>query len=110
MTMLPLPTTAEVATRIGVAESTRVARCIDAAVDILTPRVDADLVYANQSAWLEGVIGLSVKIYEAGTRGLSQYDGGDGWEMPAPAATSGLWRSQLGVLSPCIASVPQGFA
>lgn len=108
MSMYPDPTAADVAARIGIVADTRVQACINAAHALWADDVDMVRLTRHPDAWTEAITQLAVKIYEAGTRGMSQYDD-SGWEMPAPAATSGLRRSVLGLISPCLAH-PAGFA
>lgn len=97
----PDPLPADVAGRIGVPADARVQACIDAAAAAWADDVDPLLVATHTASYTEAITQLAIKIYETGNRGVSQYDQG-GWDMPAPAATSGLRRSVAGIINPCL--------
>jgi len=108
MSVYPDPSPADVAGRIGVPADSRVQACINAAAAAWEDDVDPVLVNRYPDTWTEGVTQLAIKVYETGTRGVSQYDQG-GWDMPAPAATSGLRRSVSGIMQPLL-KTPPGWA
>lgn len=109
MSVYPDPTAADVAARIGVPADDRVQACIDVAVGVWVDEVDPHRVALAPGVWGELITQHAIKVYEAGTRGLTQYDQG-GFQLPNPAATSGLRRSVAGIAQPLLPGPPQGWA
>jgi hypothetical protein len=76
--------------------------CIATARAILDPRCDPARFPAAAPAYVEGVTQLAVKVYETGPRGLGNLTPDAGWEALTAQATSGLYRSVLGVIAPAL--------
>jgi hypothetical protein len=76
--------------------------CIDTARGILDPRCDPARFPAADANYVEGVLQLAVKVFETGPRGLGNLTPDAGWEALTAQATSGLYRSVLGVIAPAL--------
>jgi hypothetical protein len=109
----PMVDPAELAARLQVADSDpRLGSVIAVAVSIATDRgADEDLAELHPEAWAEGITQLAVKVWDSGRRGLLELDPAGDWQAPTLAATEGMWRAVVGVLSPCLTrGAATGFA
>jgi hypothetical protein len=74
---------------------------LDTVRTIVDPRVDQARFPMANPAYLEGCYQLAVKVYQTGNSGLVASDPLGGFDFGA-TATSGLYKSVLGVLAPCL--------
>jgi hypothetical protein len=82
----------------------RLVDLVRASQQMLAGHVDKAMCAANPELWDEAVLGLAVKIAEAGSRGLVAFDESGGWQGPTGQATVGLVRSVWGLVQPLTAS------
>lgn len=79
----------------------RLQACLDVTAAIVDPRVDPARFPRAEPAYLEGCYQLAVKVYQTGNTGVVAADPLGGFDYGA-TATSGLYKSVLGVLAPCL--------
>lgn len=96
---------AELARRLDVSPDTHadvLLMCLDVARAWIDPRADeakSGTMLAD-AAYLEGCYQLAVKVYDTGSRGMVTTS--DGEVDFTAVATSGMWRSVLGVVAPAL--------
>lgn len=78
--------------------------CLETTSELLAPRVDPAKVAGAPRLWEEALYQLAVKVWDAGTKGLADMGPTGDFTVPGPAATSGLYRSVLGILGPVMPS------
>jgi len=105
MSILPLDAD-ELARRLGIVADAVSGPYLESALSVsaqmIDPRCDPVKVTANPDAYTEAAYQLGVKVWDTSTRALVGMDSTGQMDVYGAMATSGMWRSVLGVLQPCL--------
>jgi hypothetical protein len=83
------------------ADDVRVVGAVASASALIDSRIDAARADAMPDVWAEAVVGLALRLLDAGSR----VSGVDGMGFPTPAsASAGVWRVVAGLLQPLSAT------